>query len=131
VPLSDLLRTTLYGVAAINLVVGGLFLFGPELDVNPWPTDISPPLMRFIGAIVAANGVGSLVAARQGTWEGTRALFAVALVYGLIVLVALPAQLLWGEGDDDLWGYVAVDGAFIGLIAYTFAKYERGTRRAP
>jgi hypothetical protein len=77
---------------------------------------------------VTANGVGVLAVVQTGTWEGARALFAVALVYGLVVLIALPAQLIFGEADDVLWWYVVADAAFLGPIAPLFVRNERRTK---
>jgi hypothetical protein len=123
--LSGRLKQILMLTAVINLIVGLAFLLAPELEWTPWPTPISPVLVRFIGAIIIGNGVGSLVAARQGTWEGARVLFTVALVYGAVVLVAVPIQMLLGESHDSIWIYVAVDALFLGPIAYVFWSYER------
>jgi hypothetical protein len=116
-PLSARLRQILMMTAGINLIVGLAFLLAPETGWTPWPTPISPVLVRFIGAIIIGNGVGSLVAARQGTWEGARVLFTVALVYGAVVLVAVPIQMLLDESHSSVWIYVAV--------AYVFWSYER------
>jgi hypothetical protein len=124
-PLSARLRQILMMTAGINLIVGLAFLLAPETGWTPWPTPISPVLVRFIGAIIIGNGVGSLVAARQGTWEGARVLFTVALVYGAVVLVAVPIQMLLDESHSSVWIYVAVDALFLGPIAYVFWSYER------
>jgi hypothetical protein len=62
-----------------HLIVGLLFLFGPELGLTLWPSPIPAVLMRFIGAIIVGNGVGAWLAARQGTWEGARVIFTIAL----------------------------------------------------
>ena len=124
--LSPGLRRVLYGTAVIDLVIGLLFLLDPELDSAPWPKPIAPVLVRFIGSIVIANAAGLVVAARQGTWEGARALFAVASVYGLVALVAVTAQLLSApDGQGVLWIYVAVLVVFLGPIAVLIARYER------
>lgn len=122
--LSGRLKQILMVTGGINLIVGLAFLLAPELGWTPWPTPISPVLVRFIGAIIIGNGVGSLVAARQGTWEGARVLFTVALVYGAVVLVAVPIQMLLGESHDSIWIYVGVDALFLGPIAYVFWSYE-------
>lgn len=129
-PLSDRLKQILLVTAGINLIVGSAFLLAPEIDWTPWPTPISPVLVRFIGAIIIGNGVGSVVAARQGTWEGARVLFTVALVYGAVVLVAVPIQMLLGESHESIWIYVAADAFFLGPIAYVFWSYERSEPRA-
>ena len=82
-------------------------------------------LSRFIGSIIVANGVGAWLVVRQGTWEGARVLFAVALVYGIVVLVALLYHLLLGDAAAFFWIYATVDAIFLGPIAYIFWRYER------
>ena len=86
------------------------------------PTPIAPVLSRFIGSIIVANGVGAWLVA----WEGARVLFAVALVYGVVVLIALLYHLLV-VGDRALffWIYAFVNAIFLGPIAYIYWKYER------
>ena len=79
-PLSTGLQTAVRVTAIIDLIIGLLFLFAPELGFTLWPTPIAPVLSRFIGSIIVANGVGAWLVVRQGTWEGARVLFAVALV---------------------------------------------------
>lgn len=123
--LSSRLRDVLYVTAALDGVIGLLFLFGPELDLTLWPSAISPVLMRFIGGIILANATGSWIAARQATWEGARALFAIALVYGVVVFVALLYHLLLKDADARFWIYAAVDGLFLGPIAYVVWLHER------
>ena len=58
-------------------------------------------------------------------------LFSVALLYGVLVLVALPFDLLVYGKDTILWGYVAVDALFllpIGLI-FLWQEYARWKQR--
>ena len=62
--LSPLLRKGFALTAFVNLVIGALFLLGPELGVSLWPSPISPVLTRFIGAIIMANGVGAWMVGR-------------------------------------------------------------------
>jgi hypothetical protein len=128
-PLSPLLRKALYATSAINLVIGGLFLLGPELGISLWPSPISSVLSRFIGAIIVGNGVGARMVAKSGTWEGARALFFVALVYGVLVLVSVAPQLLFGNQDRTLWGYVVFTAVFIIPLALIVLTYERRHRR--
>lgn len=123
--LAPMLRALLYGTAVANLVLGTLFLFAPELGLTLWPTPISPVLIRFIGAILIGNGMGAGLAARQGTWEGARVLFAVGLVYGVIVLVAVPIQILAADAHPALWGYVGGTALFVIPMAWIFATHER------
>jgi hypothetical protein len=111
-------RWVLLAGAAINGVIGVLFLLGPELGLNLWPSPVSPVLTRFIGAIILGNGVGAAVATRQATWAGARVLFYVAAAYGLIALVFVPWAILRAGVDQVLWGYVVVDAIFeIGVVA--------------
>lgn len=125
--LSSGLRAVMWGTAAINLVVGAMFLFDPELDVAPWPNPISPVLVRFIGAIILGNAAGAAVVAAQGTWEGARALFAVALVYGVVAIIAVPAQLAAEGGPRSLWVYVVIVAIFLVPIGTVIWNYERRT----
>ena len=129
--LSAPLRLAIGATAAIDLLIGLAFLLGPELSLTLWPTAISPVLMRFIGAIVLANGVGAWLIVRQGTWEGARVLFTVALVYGLAVLLGLLYQLQRGAADPLFWGYVAVDAIFLIPIAWIYCSHEGASRRFP
>jgi hypothetical protein len=123
-PLSSQLRLGIGITAAINLVVGLAFLFGPELGVTLWPTPIPAIIMRFIGAIVLGNCVGLVVVARQGTWEGARALFAVGFVYGIVVLPSLLYHLLIRDAPQVLWVYAIADATFLAVIAYVWWRYE-------
>ena len=102
-PLSAALQAMVGITAAIDLLIGLAFLFAPELGFTLWPTPIAPVLSRFIESIIVANGVGAWLVVRQGTWEGARVLFAVALVYGIIVLVALLYHLLLSFGSTLPW----------------------------
>lgn len=124
-PLSAGLRVAVAVAATIDLLIGLAFLFAPELGFALWPTPIAPVLSRFIGSIVLANGVGAWMIVRDGTWEGARVLFAVALVYGVVVLVALLYHLLLGEAAPFFWIYAAVDAIFLGPIGYIYWRYER------
>ena len=124
-PLSAALQAMVGITAAIDLLIGLAFLFAPELGFTLWPTPIAPVLSRFIESIIVANGVGAWLVVRQGTWEGARVLFAVALVYGIIVLVALLYHLLLGDAAAFFWIYATVDAIFLGPIAYIFWRYER------
>ena len=126
--LSSGLRWVLAGTAVIDIVIAMLFMLDPELDTAPWPTDIAPTLVRFIGAILLGNAAGALLVAKQGTWEGARALFTVALVYGVVALVAVPAQLAIVGGPSSLWIYVVVVAIFVVPIVAIFVSYERRSR---
>jgi hypothetical protein len=119
------LRAAVAGTAVVNLLVGVAFLFGPELGLTLWPSPISPVLMRFVGGIVLGNAAGAWLAARRGTWEGARVLFAVALVYGVVVLVFLLYHLLLLGASPVFWPYVLVDALFLGPIAYVYWSHEQ------
>jgi hypothetical protein len=124
-PLSARLRMLINITAVIDLAIGLAFLFGPELNVTLWPTAIPPILMRFIGSIVVANGVGAWLAARQGTWEGAKVIFTVALVYGAALLPFLLYHLVFGGAPPVLWIYAALDTIFLVPIAYIYWQHER------
>ena len=124
--LSMPLRRAVAVTAVLDLIIGLAFLLGPELGLTLWPTPIAPILMRFIGSIVFANGVGAALIARQGTWEGARVLFTVALVYGVAILIALLYHLLFlGGAAPVFWIYAIVDAIFLVPIAYIYWVYER------
>jgi hypothetical protein len=121
-----MLRAAIASTAAIDLLVGAAFLLGPELGLTLWPTPIPLALMRFIGSIIFANGVGALMIVRWPSWENARTLFTVALVYGILVLLALLYQLLAIGAPSILWMYVIVDVIFLIPIGVIFWAYERG-----
>jgi hypothetical protein len=126
--LTQPLRIAVGSTVAINLIVGAVFLLGPELNVTLWPTPISPVLMRFIGAIILGNGVGAWMIVREATWESARVLFTVAIVYGVAVLVALLYQLLRGAAEPIFWLYVVLDALFLVPIGAIYVTYERARR---
>jgi hypothetical protein len=130
VPLSTAVRWELYITAALDFLLGLAFLFGPELQLPLWPTPVPPLLSRFIGSIVLANGVGLVVAARQGTWEGARVIFAVGLSYGLVILAALLYHLLLAGAPAVFWGYTAADTVFVVGVGYLTWRYEGRYRAA-
>jgi len=125
--LSAPLRRVLALAALIDVILGALFLLGPEIGLSLWPAQISPLLSRFIGAIVVASGVGVLVAARQGTWQSARALFYVGLVYDLLTLVALLYHLFFMGAPSVFWVYAALDAIYLVPIAYVIWTYERAS----
>ena len=125
--MSSRLRAAVMLTAAIDLVLGLLFLFAPELGFTLWPTAVSPLLSRFIGAIVIGNGLGAWLVARQGTWEGARALFTVALVYGVVTLVSVVYHLVLASppAAPVFWIYAIATAVFLVPIAITYWSYER------
>jgi len=124
-PLSTPLRGAVAVTALIDLLIGLAFLFGPELNLNLWPTPVGIELKRFIGSIILANGIGAALIVRQGTWEGARVLVTVALVYGLAVLVALLYDLARGVAAPFFWVYIALDAVFLVPIGYIYWSHER------
>jgi hypothetical protein len=123
--LAPMLRAAIAVAAAIDLLIGLAFLFGPALRLTLWPTPIPVVLMGFIGAIILANGVGAMMIVRRPTWENARILFSVALIYGIVVLFALLYHLLLAGAAPILWIYVALDTVFLIPICYVFWMYER------
>jgi hypothetical protein len=130
VRMTDWLRRVLLGTAVIDLVIAMLFMLDPELGTAPWPTPIAPTLVRFIGAILLGNAAGAAVVAKQGTWEGARALFTVALVYGIAALIAVTTQLTVVGGPSSLWIYVVVVAIFVVPIALIIWSYEQRSANA-
>src|ERR1700730_5454829 len=101
-----------------NLVVGIAFFFLPELHLPLWPTDISPVLDRFIGAIIIGNSVGAIWLATQREWAHVRPLALVAVVYGTLVALALLYHLLWLQAAAIFWLYFLFDVPFL-LVFYS------------
>ena len=60
----------------------------------------------------------------DGTWTHARVLVTVSLVYGLLVLVAVPFDMIVYGKDTVLWGYVVVDIIFIMPITIIYLIYE-------
>jgi hypothetical protein len=126
-PLSSSIKITLALAASIDLVLGLLIFFTPELEVSVWITPIAPLLSRFVGAIVAASGVGIFIAIAWGTWEGVRAQFVAGFVYGAMVLVALLLALL--QGANPIFGvYAAINVGYLVPIALIFLAHERARK---
>jgi hypothetical protein len=111
--------------AILNLLVGLSFLLGPELGITLWPSPVPHELMRFIGSIVLANGIGAGMIARHASWENARVLVAVALVYGIVVFLSLVFDLLTVGAPPVFWAYAVIDAIFSLPTAYVFWKYER------
>jgi hypothetical protein len=124
-PLSTPLRLAVAVTALIDLLIGLAFLFGPELNLNLWPTPVGVELKRFIGSIILANGLGAAMIVRQGTWAEARVLVMVALSYGLAVMVMLLYDLARGAADPFFWVYVTLDAIFLVPIAYIYWSHER------
>ena len=126
--LSPLLLRVLLAAGVVDIVLGAVLFTGPETGIGIWPTAISPILLRFVGGIVAASGVGVVVAALQKTWEGARALFWVGLVYSLATLVALVYHLLALGAPAAFWIYAAFDVGYLVPIAWVLVSNERAGR---
>ena len=125
VRLAPPLRITIAIAAALNLLIGLLFLFGPELGLTLWPSPLPREMMRFVGSIVLANGVGAAMIVRKPTWENARVLVAVALVYGVAVLLSLLLDLLLAGAPFVFWIYLVINTVFLLPAAYFFWRYEQ------
>lgn len=123
--ISPLLRSVLFAAGGLDIILGLLFLLGPETGLNLWPSAVPQLLSRMIGAIVIASGVGVLVGAWRISWEGLRALFYVGLVYGLLTLVSLLYHLLFKAAPLIFWLYTALDLLYLAPIAWVLWSYER------
>ncbi len=117
-------RLGMYLTALLDGLLGLGFLLAPELNLPVWPTPLPPILMRFVGSIVLANGVALVMAARQGTWDGARVLFSIALTYAVLVLVALLYHLLLLGAPALFWGYTLADTLFLVAVARIMWQYE-------
>lgn len=124
VALNGGVRLGMYLTAVLDGLLGLGFLFSPELHLQVWPTPLPPILTRFVGSIVLANGVALVVAARQGTWEGARALFSVAISYAVVVLAALLYHLLLLDAPPLFWVYAAADAIFLVAVGRIIWLYE-------
>jgi hypothetical protein len=124
IALGGAVRLGMYLTAVLDGLLGFAFLLAEELHLPVWPTPLPPILMRFVGAIVLANGVALVVAGRQGTWEGARVLFTVGLTYGVVVLVALLYHLLLAGAPALFWGYTIADAVFVVVLARIAWLYE-------
>ena len=122
--LPPLLRLTISIAAALNLLIGLLFLLGPELEFILWPSPIPREMMRFIGSIVLANGIGAAMIVRRPTWENARVLIAVALVYGSLIFLSLVVDLLAAGAPPVFWIYLIINTFFLIPAAYFFWKYD-------
>jgi hypothetical protein len=118
------LRLAIALAAVTNLVIGSLFLFGPELGFVLWPSPLPREIMRFIGAIVIGNGVGAALIFRRPTWENARVLIAVAFVYGTLVFLSLLVDLLTVGAPAIFWVYLMVNAVFLLPAGYLFWQYE-------
>ncbi len=107
----------------VNLLVGFGFFFLPELHFPLWPTDISPVLTRFIGAIIVGNGAGAIWLATEHEWARVRPLAIVAIVYGTLVAFALLYHLLWLNAPASFWLYFLFDVPFL-LVFYSLFIYH-------
>ncbi len=122
--LTPLLRLTIAIAAALNLLIGLAFLLGPELGITLWPSPIPREMMRFVGSIVLANGIGAAIIARKPTWENARVLVAVALVYGGVVFLGLFIDLVAAGAPPVFWIYLIINTFFLIPAAYFFWRYE-------
>jgi hypothetical protein len=122
--LAPLLRITITIAAVLNLLIGLLFLFGPELGFVLWPSPLPREMMRFVGAIVLANGIGAAMIVRRPTWENARVLIAVALIYGVVVFFGLIVDLLAAGAPFVFWIYLVINTLFLIPAGYFFWQYE-------
>jgi hypothetical protein len=126
--LAPLLRYTIAFAAVLNLIIGLLFFFGPELGITLWPSPLPREMMRFVGSIVFANGIGAAMIVRRPTWENARVLVAVALVYGVAVLLGLFFDLVTAGAPVVFWIYLIINTFFLLPAAYFFRKYEQSNQ---
>jgi hypothetical protein len=126
--LAPLLRLTIAFAAVLNLLIGLMFFFGPELGVTLWPSSLPREMMRFTGSIVLANGVGAAMIVRRPTWENARVLVAVALVYGGAVFLGLSIDLMAAGAPPIFWIYLIINTFFLLPAAFFFWKYEQSSK---
>jgi len=107
----------------LNLIVGFVFFFLPELQLPLWPVSISSVLARFIGAIIIGNGVGAIWLSTESEWARVRPLALVATVYGTLVALGLLYHLLWLNASSFFWLYFSFDMPFL-LVFYGLFFYH-------
>jgi O-antigen/teichoic acid export membrane protein len=107
----------------LNLMVGLIFFFLPELQLPLWPVSISSVLARFIGAIIIGNGVGAIWLSTEREWARVRPLALVAAVYGTLVALGLLYHLLWLNASAFFWLYFSFDVPFL-LVFYGLFVYH-------
>ena len=121
--LSRMLKDIVILAASINLLLGALVFFAPELGLEFWPEKMPDVLARFAGSIIAASGAGFLSAVKHGTWDGIRAFFVVGFVYGAMMLVALLYHLTL-NAHPIFWLYAAINAAYLVPIAWIYLDQE-------
>ena len=129
--LAPLLRLTIAIAAGLNLLIGLAFLLGPELGITLWPSPIPREMMRFVGSIVLANGIGAAMIVRKPSWENARVLVAVALVYGGVVFLGLLIDLVAAGAPPVFWIYLIINTFFLIPAAYFFWRYEHTQENVP
>jgi hypothetical protein len=126
--LAPILRFTIAFAAVLNLIIGLLFFFGPELGITLWPSPLPREMMRFTGSIVFANGIGAAMIARRPAWENARVLVAVALVYGVAVFLGLFIDLVSAGAPPVFWIYLIINTFFLIPAGYFYWKYEQSNK---
>ena len=126
--LAPLLRLVIAFAAALNLLIGLMFFFGPELGITLWPSPLPREMMRFTGSIVFANGIGAAMIVRRPTWENARVLVAVALVYGAAVFFGLFVDLIAAGAPPIFWIYLVINTFFLLPAGYFFWKFEQSDK---
>jgi hypothetical protein len=121
--LSRTLKDFVIFAACINLVLGAVVFFAPELGLGVWPEKMPDVLARFAGSIIAASGTGLLNAIKHGTWDGIRAFFVVGFVYGAMTLAALLYHLML-NAHPIFWLYAAINAAYLVPIAWIYLDQE-------
>jgi hypothetical protein len=121
--LSRTLKDIVIFAASINLVLGVLVFFVPELGLEFWPEKIPDVLSRFAAATPAPSGAGLLSAVKHGTWEGIRASFVVGFVNGAMMLAALLYHLML-NAHPIFWLYAAINAAYLMPIAWIYLDQE-------
>jgi hypothetical protein len=121
--LSRKLKDTVIFAASINLVLGALVFFAPELRLEFWPEKMPDVLARFAGSIIASSGAGLLSAVKYGTWEAIRALFVVGFVYGAMTLAALLYHLMLNT-HPIFWLYATTNAAYLVPIVWIYLDQE-------
>jgi len=79
--------------AALFVVAGLLLLFAPDAARGLWPWAITEPQAQIYSAFFLTLGATSVLAAREGRWEGVRIVTAMVVLLSVLILVVSVVHL--------------------------------------
>jgi hypothetical protein len=129
VPLPPWARGFLWSQGALVSIVAACLFVAPALGARLWPWPVTPLLAQLYAGPLLAYGAGSLLCARQGTWEGAAALAPAMLVFTATALAASAMHrslFAAGELPDLLW-FAALGAATVGLALLNLGLLRRSS----